>query len=169
VKSKKDPRHVHRLKTMRSVFAWQFQTPNKQTSLSATKRAKPSNVGATLAVARFGKNKDFSAIIKNIKKIDKIIKDSAPKWPLEQINKVDLAILRTACWELLHKPKTPTKVIIDEAIELAKEFSAQTSASFINGVLGTGLSKIRPNNKRTRSPPLEEHEKNKTTRKKTKN
>ena len=121
---------------MRSVFAWQFHAQKE-------------------------KNKDFSKIIKNIKKIDQIIKKSAPKWPIGQINKVDLAILRTACWELLHKPKTPVKVIIDEALELAKEFGAKSSASFVNGVLGTALLKIRP--KQTKNA------KSKTTGKKTKN
>jgi len=133
VKSKKDPRHLHRLKIMRSVFAWQFQTQKSQ-------------------------NKNSSSIVKNIKKIDQIIKKSAPKWPIKQINKVDLAILRTACWELLHQPKTPAKVIIDEAVELAKEFGTKSSASFVNGVLGTVLLKIKPKNA-----------KSKTTGKKTKN
>jgi transcription antitermination protein NusB len=81
--------------------------------------------------------KDSPNIIKHIKKIDTIIHKDAPKWPLDKINKVDLAILRCALWELLYQKNTPPKVVIDEAVEMAKEFGTETSSSFINGVLGT--------------------------------
>jgi len=57
-------------------------------------------------------------------------------WPVDKLNKIDLAILRLAIYELERK-KTPPKVIIDEAVELAKEFGGENSPSFINGVLGT--------------------------------
>ena len=59
-------------------------------------------------------------IISSIEPINQQIQLHAPKWPLEKINKVDLAILRCAIWELQIEAKTPPKVIIDEAIELAK-------------------------------------------------
>ena len=64
------------------------------------------------------------------------IKKAAPTWPIEKLNKIDLAILRLAVFELENQ-QTPPKVVIDEAIELAKEFGAESSASFVNGVLGT--------------------------------
>ncbi len=67
--------------------------------------------------------------------IDKLITKYAPEWPLEKINKVDLAILRLAIYELLTK-NAPYKVIINEAVELAKTYGSQNSPSFINGVLG---------------------------------
>lgn len=71
--------------------------------------------------------------------------EAAPKWPIEKINRIDLAILRLAVWELFYKRKTPPKVAIDEAIELAKEFGAENSPSFINGVLGTIFKKKEKN------------------------
>lgn len=80
---------------------------------------------------------DSLKIIEHIGKIDEVIHTDAPKWPLDKINKVDLAILRCAIWELLFQDKTPPKVVIDEAVELAKEFGTDTSSSFINGVLGS--------------------------------
>ncbi len=80
----------------------------------------------------------------NLDFIDKEITSSAPEWPLERINKIDLAILRLAVYELLIQKKEPPKVIIDEAVELAKEFGSENSAAFINGVLGNIL-KIREN------------------------
>ncbi len=82
---------------------------------------------------------DFALISKIVKKrnrIDKMIEESAPEWPIEKINKIDLAILRLSVFEMLEK-KTPPKVIIDEAVELAKEFGSESSPSFVNGVLGS--------------------------------
>ena len=64
------------------------------------------------------------------------IQKAAPEFPIDKINKIDLAILRLASYELLVERKEPPKVIIDEAIELAKEFGGETSPSFINGALG---------------------------------
>ena len=55
---------------------------------------------------------------------------------LARINKIDLAVLRLAAYELLIEQKEPQNVIIDEAVELAKEFGNNTSPSFVNGVLG---------------------------------
>lgn len=68
--------------------------------------------------------------------IDEIIQKAAIEFPVEKINKVDLAILRLAVFELLVEKKEPSKVIIDEAIELAKEYGGESSPAFINGALG---------------------------------
>jgi N utilization substance protein B len=85
-------------------------------------------------------------IIKNLDQIDSLISLNAPKWPLDKINKVDLAILRCALWELQFEKITPPKVIIDEAIELGKQFGTESSPSFINGVLGSVLDhETKPN------------------------
>jgi len=75
-------------------------------------------------------------ILRNKKRLDKKIEESAPEWPIDKLNRIDLAILRLAVYELEQK-EAPPKVIIDEAVELAKEFGGDNSASFINGVLGT--------------------------------
>lgn len=68
--------------------------------------------------------------------VDGHIQKAAPEFPIEKINKVDLAILRLATYELLVEKKQPVKVIIDEAIELAKEYGGTTSPAFVNGALG---------------------------------
>lgn len=104
---------------MRAIFAWSFGTNDKGTSESED-------------------------IISQIKAIDLQIQQNAPKWPLAKINRIDLAILRAAIGELLIHPETPPKVVIDEAIELAKEFGSEASPSFINGVLGTAIKKDTP-------------------------
>lgn len=87
-------------------------------------------------------NEEIKKIIEKIDEIDSIITESAPKWPIEKINKIDLSILRNAIYEIKYNPKTPPKVIIDEAIELGKEFGTDSSSSFINGVLGTIINKL---------------------------
>ena len=69
---------------------------------------------------------------------DTTIALAAPEWPLASINRIDLAILRVATEEILNTD-TPVKVVIDEAVEIAKKYGAENSASFINGVLGTIL------------------------------
>ncbi len=70
--------------------------------------------------------------------VDSFITAAAPEWPLSKINRIDLAILRVATDELMNSD-TPPKVIIDEAVEIAKTFGAESSPSFVNGVLGTIL------------------------------
>ena len=70
--------------------------------------------------------------------VDAKISAAAPEWPLSNINRIDLAILRVATEEILSSD-TPEKVVIDEAVEIAKTYGAENSASFINGVLGTIL------------------------------
>jgi N utilization substance protein B len=76
-------------------------------------------------------------ILTHQKDIDARIHKAAPDFPIDKINKIDLAILRLAAYELFIDKKEPQKVIIDEAIELAKEYGGETSPAFINGALGT--------------------------------
>ena len=67
--------------------------------------------------------------------LDPLIIEAAEHWRLERMNVVDRLILRLAVYELLHEADTPGKVVINEALELAKSFSADESARFINGML----------------------------------
>lgn len=73
--------------------------------------------------------------------LDAKIQEAAPDFPVQKVNRVDLAILRLSAYELLIKKQTPPNVIIDEAVELAKEFANETSPAFVNGVLGHLLKK----------------------------
>ncbi len=118
MKSKFDPRHQKRIELIQSLFAW---------SLSGKIQ-----------------NLKIKKITQKTQKIDKLISEAAPKWPVDQINKVELAILRYSIYELLHKTKTPPKVVIDEAIEIAKEFGDNSSPAFVNAVLGKILTKHVP-------------------------
>jgi N utilization substance protein B len=78
--------------------------------------------------------------------LDPLIALCAPQWPIDKLNRIDLAILRLATYELVVDTKEPFKVIIDEAIELAKEYGSESSPSFINGVLGAIIDKLTNDN-----------------------
>lgn len=90
----------------------------------------------------FGKNTydpEFAKYIETFREhqaeIDAQIQEVAPEWPLDQMNRVDLSVLRVILLESKLK-KTPSKVLIDEAVEIAKTFSNDSSAKLVNGVLG---------------------------------
>lgn len=109
MKTKSDPRHLKRIHLMQALFSWDFQ-----------KKSPP----------------EIEEIVKNIAQIDGLIKKTASQRPLNEINKIDLAILRLSIFELIMEKGIPFKVVVDEAVELGKEFGSDSSASFINGVLG---------------------------------
>jgi len=71
----------------------------------------------------------------NIQNIDKTLEKAAEHWSLQRMAVVDRNILRAATYELLYSPDVPSSVVINEAIEIAKKYSTEESASFINGIL----------------------------------
>jgi N utilization substance protein B len=116
MKTSRDPRHQHRIDRMQSLFAYAFD---------------PSQI-----------NPAITGMMDRIPSIDEAIQSAAPEWPTDKIARIDLAILRLATYELTVEKTEPPKVIIDEAIELAKSFGNEHSAKFVNGVLGTILKKL---------------------------
>jgi N utilization substance protein B len=71
--------------------------------------------------------------------LDAILQPIAPEWPITQIARMDRIVLRIGSYELLYNDDIPPKVVINEAVELAKAFGGDNSSRFINGVLGTVL------------------------------
>ncbi len=120
MKARNDPRHQRRQKIIKRLFAYSFKGKNKKIS----------------------QNNLIRPIVDQLVKIDKKIVKAAPEFPLERLNRIDLAILRLAVFELLIEKKEPIKVIIDEAIELAKEFGSENSPGFINGALGAVINNL---------------------------
>lgn len=117
MKTSRDPRHVHRQRIIQTLFAATF------TEQSVT-------------------DPKIAAILENLEKINSTIEHIAPEFPIDKLNKVDLAILQLGVYELMIEKTQPPKVIIDEAIELAKEFGGGTSPSFVNGALGKLLKEL---------------------------
>lgn len=75
-------------------------------------------------------------IVDNQEEIDEHIVTHSRDWKIERMPAVDRALLRIGVWEILHNDEVPTAVAIDEAVELAKEFSTDDSGAFVHGVLG---------------------------------
>lgn len=121
MKTASDPRHQKRVRIIQSLFAYTFP-PNR-----------PEN----------SRQSEYPAeIIAALPRIDPLIEEAAPQFPIVNIAKVDVSILRLALFEILFAKNQPVKVIIDEAIELAKEYGGESSPSFINGVLGYILKSV---------------------------
>ena len=112
-----DIRHQHRVKLIQELFADSFK-PDQTT------------------------DPDLKQILSHLSEIDKMIHTYASRYPLDKIAKVDLAILRLSIYELMFEKKNPTKVVIDEAVILAKEFGNEKSYAFVNGVLGSVIKDL---------------------------
>lgn len=84
-------------------------------------------------------NKVVRGSLTDLEKIDALIIEAAPEWPLDQVAKVDKNILRVALFEMLFDSEedVPPRVSINEAIEIGKTFGSESSPKFINGVLGS--------------------------------
>ncbi len=129
MKTSQDPRHQHRIDLMQKLFAASFGN-------------KPDS--------------EIEQILNSQPVLDPLITQSAPEWPLEKIAKVDLAILRLACYELTIDKKAPAKVVIDEAVELAKSYGNPTSPGFINGALGKVLTILGQTNNDSKTENVNE-------------
>ena len=116
MKTSHDPRHQKRITMMQQLFTQSFQE-NQQSN-------------------------EIKPVIAALPTLDEAITAAAPLWPMDKIAKIDLAILRLAAYELLVDKSQPPKVVIDEAIELAKKFGNENSPKFINGALGAILKQI---------------------------
>ena len=85
---------------------------------------------------------DFSeelvrGVLQHKSELDALIKEFAPAFPVEQMSIIDKSVLRVAIFEILFSEKTPFKVAINEAIELAKDFGSDSSPRLVNGILGS--------------------------------
>jgi N utilization substance protein B len=87
-------------------------------------------------------NKLVAGVLKRREELDKTLQPIAPEWPIDQIARMDRIVLRMGLYELESTTDVPPKVVINEAIELAKAFGSENSSKFINGVLGTALRNI---------------------------
>ncbi len=99
--------------------------------------------------------------------LDATLQPIAPEWPIDQIARMDRLILRIGAYELLHEKDVPHKVVINEAIELAKSFGGENSSKFVNGVLGTLLKANMPQDSKAKPSTKPKATAKKTTKKST--
>jgi N utilization substance protein B len=133
-------RHLGRIVALQTLYEYDFRIDcqDLDPSLSEILERNLSRYSETID------DKDFitgivNGVMENQEKLDGILQPLAPEWPLSQIARIDRAILRIGLFELEYENDVPPKVVINEAVELAKGFGSDNSSKFINGVLGTAL------------------------------
>lgn len=132
-------RHLGRIIALQTLYEVDFRLSceDKGVKLEDVYKRNLSRYEKTVKDKAFVKKLVFGTYKKR-EELDSLIQPIAPEWPLSQIARVDLGILRLALFELTEMDgATPPKVVINEAVELAKAFGSDNSSRFINGVLGT--------------------------------
>jgi transcription antitermination protein NusB len=133
-------RHLGRIIALQTLYEQDFRRGAGDKDL---------DLDAILArnIARYEGTVDDKGFIERIvrgiaereKELDATLQPIAPEWPIDQIARMDRVVLRMGLYELTYEPDIPPKVVINEAVELAKAFGSENSSKFINGVLGTVL------------------------------
>ncbi len=132
-------RHLGRIVALQSLYEFEFRTESGDDTVSV------SDI-LTRNLSRYESAIDDTTFVETLVNgvlterddIDGKIQPIAPDWPIEQIARIDRNILRIGVYELLHQAEiVPPKVVINEAVELAKAFGSDNSSKFVNGVLGT--------------------------------
>ncbi|MDP2664632.1 MAG: transcription antitermination factor NusB [bacterium] len=131
-------RHLARSIAMQSLYEWDFYGRKTELKNIADRNIKEFGPGLEEDNQEFVR-KLVSGVQEHMEQLDKIIEKAAPEWPIDQITLVDRNVLRLGLNELLYsnRDEVPPKVAINEAIELGKNYSGESSGRFVNGVLGT--------------------------------
>jgi N utilization substance protein B len=131
-------RHLGRIIALQTLYEHDFRVSAGDKTFKLTDALDrniaryKSTVEDTPFVERLAKG-----TIEHQAELDIVLQPIAPEWPIDQIARMDRVILRMGLFELQHETATPPKVVINEAVELAKAFGGENSSKFINGVLGT--------------------------------
>jgi transcription antitermination protein NusB len=127
-------RHLARTVVLQTLFQWDFNDCKED-----LKKLLDRNFQEFAPDFDDGgfSNDLLMGVKKHFKEIDALIVKYAPEWPIKQITIVDRNVLRIGIYELKFSQEIPPKVAINEAIELAKSFSSESSGKFVNGVLGS--------------------------------
>ncbi|MFA6099892.1 MAG: transcription antitermination factor NusB [Patescibacteria group bacterium] len=127
-------RHLARSLVLQSLYEWDFHAQDKEQAFEIMdrnlKEFAPEMDERPFALGL------LKGIMEHKVEIDGAIGHFAPDWPIERITTVDRNVLRMGIYELMYDQEIPSKVAINEAIELAKTFGGESSGKFVNGVLG---------------------------------
>lgn len=132
-------RHLGRIVALQTLYEHEFRSQSEDSSLQLDEILARNIDRYKEAID----DKEFvsslvAGVLEHREELDEKLQPMAPGWPLEQIARIDRNVLRIGLYELLYKAESvPPKVVINEAVELAKAFGSDNSSKFINGVLGT--------------------------------
>jgi len=147
-------RHLGRIVALQTLYEQDFRREVEDPGLDL-EDVLARNIG------RYEETIEDKAFIENLvhgvdtkaSELDDVIRPVAPEWPIEQIARMDRIVLRMGVYELLYEDSVPPKVVINEAVELAKAFGGDNSSKFINGVLGTVLRNQEEKTAKTTKKP----------------
>lgn len=133
-------RHLGRIIALQTLYEQDFRKASEDADFDLQEVLK-RNIARYEATVE---DTDFiERLVKGVSKeqqaLDEMLQPIAPEWPIDQIARMDRVVLRIGAYELTHDDGVPPKVVINEAVELAKAFGSTNSSKFINGVLGTLL------------------------------
>ena len=133
-------RHLGRIIALQTLYEEEFRldSDDKDFDLTAVLQRNVSRYKDMVDDVAFIE-KLVAGVSKNAAELDKTLQPVAPEWPIDQIARMDRMVLRIGLYELQNEKDVPPKVVINEAVELAKAFGGDNSSKFINGVLGTLL------------------------------
>lgn len=149
-------RHLGRIIALQTLYEQDFRRECQDQTFKLDKVLK-RNIGRYQAMV------DDQAFIDQLvhgvdtkqAELDQVLQPVAPEWPIDQIARMDRIVLRIGTYELLYGQDAPPKVVINEAVELAKAFGGENSSKFINGVLGTVLREHEEGKKSSVKPKKE--------------
>ena len=140
-------RHLARTCVMQTLFAHEFHKQKPSETLKEVLKEFAPKL----------RNEDFAydlleGVLKEYKKITKLITKHAPEWPIDKIANIDRSILEIVIYEIVFAEDVPPVVAINEAIEIAKHFGDTNSSKFINGVLSSVMNE-NINDKKCKNSP----------------
>lgn len=154
-------RHLGRIVALQSLYEYELRSNLNDKSLNLEDLVKrniehyDNQIGDKKYVLDLVKN-----VVSKANQIDARVQPVAPEWPIKQISAIDRAILRMSVYELENlSDQVPPKVVINEAVELAKSFGSDNSSKFINGVLGTIYREMNEEENENNEPRKEEENK----------
>lgn len=138
-------RHLGRIIALQTLYEFEFRVDCQDKDV-VLKEVLSRNL------ARYDRSIDDTSFVKdlvagvqaNIAELDARLQPVAKERPISEIARMDRAVLRLATYEMTKQTETPAKVIINEAVELAKSFGGENSSKFVNGALGALLKEINP-------------------------
>lgn len=156
-------RHLGRIVALQALYEYDFRvrTGDATVDINEIIERNLSRYKKTIDDLDFVE-KLIRGVTDNTDRLDGVLQPLAPEWPLDQIARIDHSILRLSLYELFDMPESniPTKVTINEAVELAKGFGADKSSKFINGVLGSAWRQANPEEAAALDKAKKQNEKN---------
>jgi N utilization substance protein B len=131
----REPRHRAREAAVQMLYQWEVGRASLDEVLTTFWMHDDAQVISLSDDHRAFAQKLAAGVVDTVGNVDPVIAESAEHWRIERMNVMDRLILRLAVYEFLHEPDTPGRVIINEALELARTFSNDDSVRFINGIL----------------------------------